>query len=107
MLMRIAFIIIVISAVLISGCFKEIPIEEVQSCKFDSDCIDVFSADCCKCPTTINSKYADYWDELSRYNSKGCEGAVCEPCPPKAIGTECKDDKCVMVISPVGLTGTI
>ncbi|MBN2458866.1 hypothetical protein JXB28_01150 [Candidatus Woesearchaeota archaeon] len=105
--MRAIIILFIMATLIISGCFKELPLEQVQACKFDSDCIDVFDAGCCKCPTTINSDYKEYWDELTRHKSKGCEGAVCDPCPPKAIGTECKEGICVMMYSPVGLAGTI
>jgi len=101
--MRAIIILIIISSLFLSSCFKEIPIEEVQACEFGSDCIEVFDAGCCKCPATINSEYQEYWDELSRHKNKGCEGAVCEACPPKDIGTECKEGKCVMAYSPVGL----
>lgn len=93
-----------LSLVLINACFKEIPIEEVTRCEFDSDCIMTFDAGCCKCQTAINSDYQEYWDELNKKKSKGCDEVECEACAPsKAIDKKCINTTCTVLYSPVGI----
>ena len=97
-------VLLVICLVLVSGCFKVLPMEEVQACEFNSDCIQVYSVGCCKCPLAINSDYREYWDELGKKNKEECEGVVCVQCSPsKPIGTECNNNTCILIYSPIGI----
>ncbi|MBW2990678.1 hypothetical protein KY348_03170 [Candidatus Woesearchaeota archaeon] len=102
--MKTIIFILIASLILISGCFKEINTEEVKACEFDSDCILVFSVGCCKCQTSINSDYKEYWEELEKKHKEDCEGVLCKSCgPTKVIGTECRNNTCSVLYSPVGL----
>lgn len=96
--------IILACALILSGCFKELPLEQVQKCEFSSDCIKVYTPGCCKCPATINKDYEEYWAQLNKKKSVNCEAAECTDCGIKSLGTDCINQTCTMMFSPVGIT---
>jgi hypothetical protein len=102
--MKVFSIIIIVSlAIILTGCFKELPLEQVKKCEFGSDCIMTYSPGCCKCPAAINKDYSDYWDQLNKKQSRNCEGAVCDQCGPIAISADCLNQTCTLLYSPVGV----
>ncbi|HHE36853.1 MAG TPA: hypothetical protein ENL16_03505 [Candidatus Woesearchaeota archaeon] len=108
--MRILVLLLVIaSLLLISACSKEIPLQEVKKCNFDSDCVVVYTHGCCKCQTAINKEYKEYWEKLERKQGMNdCAGVKCEPCSlTKPLGKRCANNTCTLTYSPIGLGGNI
>ncbi|MBU1199605.1 MAG: hypothetical protein KKF46_01650 [Nanoarchaeota archaeon] len=99
---KIIFVLMILSLLFLSSCFREIPLEEVNQCEFDAQCIQVDTAGCCKCPASINKDYEEYWQKYSQKLSIGCEGAECKMCGPKPLGAICQDNQCELIYSPVG-----
>ncbi|MEE9525263.1 MAG: hypothetical protein V3V78_01500 [Candidatus Woesearchaeota archaeon] len=91
--MRIIIIgMIILSVLLISGCQKDMPPEELMKCDVDEDCIVVEERGCCGCPAVINKQHEDWWN--NRKVVESCPGRECELCAQYYEPARCEDNVC-------------
>jgi hypothetical protein len=91
--MKKIFLLLIIIPVLLTGCFKELPLQEVRACNSSDDCIIVNGGGCCKCDISINKGYEDYW-EIKLEQPVDCHNVVCNPCYGGEQEAVCMNNQC-------------